>query len=179
MAEQSWLCSDKLSTHFLYLISSSESGMHTTIHANVSKCHKLFQHRTGNDTTVSVYMHLLKEELNGWTHPLSLSFWRLWFTWKTCTRAHTPSAEILLFLRLQKVMQQKQELFKLQHQCITYLTKLALCQKESKTKFLVRSWNNTHYICSAQSRDCATVVRNLQICANYTRTLQLTQKTAR
>ena len=29
-------------------------------HANVSKCLLIFQHRTGNDTTVSVYMHLLK-----------------------------------------------------------------------------------------------------------------------
>ena len=48
-----------------------------------------------------------KEELNGWTHPLSLSFWRLWFTWNTLTRAHTPSTEILLSLRLQKVRQQK------------------------------------------------------------------------
>ena len=76
----------------------------------------IFQHRTGNDTTVSVHMHLLKEELNGWTHPLSLSFWRLWFTWKTLTSAHTLSAEIL-FLRLQ-VRQHKRELFKLHHQCI-------------------------------------------------------------
>ena len=78
----------------------------------------IFQHRTGNDTTVSVYTHLLKEELNGSTHPLSLSFWRLWFTWKTLTSAHTPSALILLFLRLQKVRQHKRELFKLHHQCI-------------------------------------------------------------
>ena len=80
-------------------------------HANVSMCLLIFQPRTGNDTTVSVYMHLLKEELNGWTHPLSLSFWRLWFTWKTLTSAHTPSAEILLPLRLQKVRQHKRELF--------------------------------------------------------------------
>ena len=58
-----------------------------------------------------------KEELNGWTHP-SLSFWRLWFTWKTLTSAHTPSAEILLPLRLQNVRQHKRELFKLHHQCI-------------------------------------------------------------
>ena len=27
-------------------------------HENVSKCLLIFQHRTGNDTTVSVYMHL-------------------------------------------------------------------------------------------------------------------------
>ena len=27
-------------------------------HANVSKCLLIFQHRTGNDTTVSVHMHL-------------------------------------------------------------------------------------------------------------------------
>ena len=47
-------------------------------------------------------------ELNGWTHPLSLSFWRIWSTWKTLTSAHTPLAEILLPLRLQKVRQQKE-----------------------------------------------------------------------
>ena len=114
-----------------------ESGMHKTIHANVSKCLLIFQHRTGNDTTVWVYMHLLKEELNGWTHPLSLSFWRLWFIWKTFTSAHTPLAEILLFLRLQKVRQHKRELFKFHCQCIIYLAKLTLCQKGSG--LLVRS----------------------------------------
>ena len=116
--------------------------MHATTHANVSKCHKLFQHRTCNDTTVSVYMHLLKKELNGWTHPLSLSFWRLWFTWKTLTSAHTPSAEILLPLRLQKVRQQKREVFKLHHQCIIYLAKLTLYEKGSKTKLRTLFWVN-------------------------------------
>ena len=62
-----------------------------------------------------------KEELNCWTHPLSMSFWRLWFTWKTFTSVHTPSAEILLPLRLQKVRQHWRELLKLHHQCTIHL----------------------------------------------------------
>ena len=54
-----------------------------------------------------VYMHFLKTRPEWLTHLLSLSFCRLWFTWKTLTSAHTPSAEIWFQLRLHNVREQE------------------------------------------------------------------------